>query len=125
MASVAKAKSVKSIKSRPSLDELLNRMELEPDKREPVAHLAREFLNKRFLGEMRLVGKFLREHGVSNAPKTRKDALPKILAVLASLSESELRELVDDCAMERSGSGFAHLAGAIMGSSKHEHSTVH
>lgn len=125
LASATKTKSAKPVKTRPTLDELLDRMQLMPDTRDNVTRLAREFLNKRFLGEMRLVERFLREHGMQATPKTRMDALPKVLSVLGSLPEKELHELVDDCATARSGSEFAHLAGAIMGSSKHDHSVTH
>src|SRR2546427_1150779 len=51
----------RSSKGSPTAEQLLSRMVLQPAKRERVAALAREFENKRFLGELRLVGKFLRE----------------------------------------------------------------
>jgi len=115
LASAAKAKIIKSAKGRPTPDQLLARMELQPAKRERLATLAREFENKRFLGELRLVGKFFREHQAGTVPKTRMRALPKVLSILAALPESELDELLADCLNENSSSGFSHLAGAIMG----------
>ena len=126
LASAAKTKVAKPTRIRPTIDELLSRMQFVPGTRDSIATLAREFLNKRFLGEIRLVEKFLREHNVGTAPKNRMDALPKVLSVLAGLSESELHEMVSDLANSSSGgSGFARLAGAIMAPSSREHSIAH
>lgn len=125
LAATAKVKAAKSAKVRPTPDELLARMELPPAKRESLATLVREFTNKRFLGELRLVEKFFREHGVKTVPKTRMDALPKVLSVLATLSESELGELLAVSENASAGSGFAHLAGAIIGPSQRDHSSAH
>ena len=115
LASIAKAKAAKSAKTRPTSDELLARMDLPTAKRELLFSLMREFENKRFLGEMRLVGKFLREHQVGTVPKTRLLALPKVLQILADMPESELENLLSDSANQNGGSGFSNLAGAIMG----------
>jgi hypothetical protein len=116
LTSIAKAKAAKLTRTRPTPDELLARMDLPAAKRELLSSLMREFENKRFLGELRLVGKFFREHEVGAAPKTRKNALPKVLQVLANLPVSELENLLSDCANQNGGSGFSNLAGAIMGS---------
>ncbi len=115
LVAAAKAKTVKSSKGNRTPDQLLARMQLEPAKRDRLATLVREFLNKRFLGELRLVGKFFREHQVGTVPKTRMRALPKLVSTLATLPESELDELLTDCTNESAPSGFSHLAGAIMG----------
>jgi hypothetical protein len=115
LAATAKLKAAKSAKIRPTPDEILARMELSPAKREQLTALAREFANKRLLGELRLVEKFLREHGVKTVPKTRMHALPKVLSILATLPDSELGELLADSADANAGSGLARLAGAIMG----------
>jgi hypothetical protein len=115
LASAAQAKTIKSSKVKPTPELLLARMDLQPAKRERLATLAREFENKRFLGELRLVAKFFREHQVATVPKTRMRALPKVLSLLAALPESELDDLLAACVNESSGSGFSHLAGAIMG----------
>jgi uncharacterized iron-regulated protein len=115
LASATRAKVLKSSKVSSTPDQLLAKMELQPAKRERLATLAREYENKRFLGELRLVGKFFREHQVGAVPKTRVRALPKVLSILAALPESQLDELVADCVNESSRSGFSHLAGAIMG----------
>jgi hypothetical protein len=115
LASAAKAKITKSAKIQAVPGQLLAKMELEPSKRHRLESLSREFENKRFLGELRLVGKFFREHEAGIVPKTRIRALPKVLSILASLPESELDELLANCTNETAGSGFSQLAGAIMG----------
>jgi hypothetical protein len=115
LAAAAKVKAAKSSKVLRTPDELLNRIELPPAKREILASLAREFENKRFLGELRLVEKFFREHQVKTRPKSRISALPKVLSILAALPETDLSELLNDCANKSAGSDFSHLAGAIMG----------
>lgn len=115
LATAERAKAVKSARIPPTPDELLARMDMPTAKRDCLATLTREFVNKRFLGELRLVGKFLREHGVNTVPKTRAQALPKVLSILATMPETELNELISDTTNEQGSSGFAHLAGAIMG----------
>jgi hypothetical protein len=101
---------------RPTIDELLAKIDVPSSRRDAVHTLAREFEQKRFLGEGRLVAKFFREHGVRANPKSRMDALPKILTVLASLPEDDLRNMVAELANNGGASGYADLAGAIMGS---------
>lgn len=115
LADAAKAKAAKASKRSPSVDQMLAKINFDPGKRERLAILAREFGNKRFLGELRLVGKFFREHQAGTVPKTRMQALPKVLSILATLPESDLDSLLADHANESSQSGFSHLAGAIMG----------
>ena len=115
LASTAQAKAAKMSKTHPTSEQLLARLALPPAKRERLTTLTREFENKRFLGELRLVGKFFREHSVETTAKTRMRALPKVLSILATLPESELDELLADCAKDSAGSGFSQLAGAIMG----------
>ena len=111
----SKIQSVKASKKIPTSAELLEKMDLPVAKRESLGTLAREFENKRFLGEMRLVLKFLREHQVTLAPKSRLRALPKVLSILAGLSQDKPEELIADCTIDNSRSGYSHLAGAIMG----------
>jgi hypothetical protein len=115
LSNAARARLLKSSKASATPEQLLAKIHLHPDKRERLATLAREFMNKRFLGELRLVVKFLREHNVGIVPKTRMRALPKVVSILATLPDSDLDALLVDCENESSRSGFAHLAGAIMG----------
>jgi hypothetical protein len=117
LTNIAKAKAAKSVKARPTTDKLLSGLDLTAAKRERLATLAREYENKRFLGELRLVGKFFREHQVETVPKSRLLSMPKVLSILASMPEKELDDIIDDCAAnkESGDSGFSNLAGAIMG----------
>jgi len=112
----AQRSSQKSPKKMSTSAELLDKIAIsDGSKRDALATLLREFENKRFLGEMRLVLKFLREHQVSTVPKTRLSGLPKVLSILANLSQDKLDALVADCNSDASRSGYSHLAGAIMG----------
>jgi hypothetical protein len=110
-----KNKIEKPSKKIPTSAEILDKLELPPAKRESMETLAREFKNKRFLGEMRLVRKFFREHQQSVLPRSRLQALPRVLNILASLPQHELDELLADCTNHPLHSEYSRLAGAIMG----------
>ena len=97
-----------------SPSQIVSKMQLPAIKEDMIMILAREYENKRFLGELRLVAKFLREHGVNKVPKSRSATLHKVLAILSTESEHALRSLVNDCANSNEQSGFAQLAGALM-----------
>lgn len=111
---LSKAKVAKSPKSRPTQEALLARLQLPQEIHDVIGLIAREFENKRFLGERRLVEKFLIAHGVPKAPKNRSDALPKVLSILSKLSIIELKEILSTVLDAKSGSEYSHLAGAIM-----------
>jgi hypothetical protein len=113
--SLTKTKAGKQMRARASPDDLLSRVQLSPTARQHVSTLVHEFLNKRFLGERRLVEKFLREHNARFVGKSRLDGLPKVIEILAKLSENEIAELIDDCTDSTTRSGYANLADAIMG----------
>lgn len=115
LSAAANAKSAKVAKPRLTTAEMLERADIEsPAKKERVATLLREFEQKRFLPELRSVERFCFEHGKRLSAKTRTAALPKVLLILAKLSDHELDELLNPLSNGGGKSGFAHLAAAIM-----------
>src|SRR5258708_1217065 len=64
LSAAANAKSAKAAKPHPTTAEMLERANIvSPAKRERIATLLREFDQKRFLPELRLVERFCFEHG--------------------------------------------------------------
>ena len=114
LASLSSAKASRPSKAKPTAEELLSRLQLPRETHETIAQIIREFENKRFLGELRLVEKFLVTHGMHKAPRNRGDALPKVLSILANLPIAELKEILSKSSDASSGSEYSHLAGAIM-----------
>ncbi|MSU60073.1 MAG: hypothetical protein EXS35_18200 [Pedosphaera sp.] len=115
LSAACSAKSAKERTSPPTITELVERAEItSSSKRERVATLLREFEQKRFLPERRLVDRFCFEHGSKVAAKSRTAALPTVLKILTTLSDDDLDELLDSVRNGGGSSGFAQLAAAIM-----------
>lgn len=114
LARLLRAKATKPSKTKPSHESLLNKLGLPPEKQTIVALLVREYDNKRFLGELRLVDKFLRTHGHLQPAKSRDAAFPKVLSMLANMPFSELQEILSSVIDAKPGSEYSNLAGAIM-----------
>jgi hypothetical protein len=73
-----------------------------PDKAQALRLLSARFINKTFLSELREVRRFFDTRSMpTKSLKSRSDALPKLLSVLATLSTQELTEL---CEQPDSGS---------------------
>lgn len=67
-----------------------------PDKADALRTLNSRLVNKTFLAELRDVRRFLESHShPAKSLKSRTDALPKILRVLATLDSNELKNLCE------------------------------
>ena len=100
---------------RKSPRELVQAMDLAPEIKPLVERVAAGYDGKEFLPELWRVRKFLESEGVDTSRlRSRADALPKVLAVLANRSEDSLRKLISEWERGSGGSDLAVLADAIM-----------
>jgi len=96
-----------------SLEKQIEKLFIEDDKKADLLILAKEFEQKRLLPNLRDVIRFCAQNGQNIRPKSRKDTLPRVLAILAKMPASQLKEMRDG--LERgSGGSFANLADAII-----------
>jgi hypothetical protein len=88
-------KSPSRPKKRPSADELVAQLaQVHPNKAQLLRTLHGRFRNKTFLPELRDVKRFFEQHDCSlGASKSRAEALPRVLRLLADLDVSELETL--------------------------------
>jgi len=84
-------------------------------KKAKTLSLAQEFERGRFLPLLSDALQFCAKHGQKTRAKSRREILPRLVAVLASLTEEDLDELISK-ARDAVGDGgsFARLADAIM-----------
>lgn len=100
---------------RKSPGELIQAMGLDPEIEPLVERVAAGYEGKEFLPELWRVRKFLESEGVdASRLRSRADALPKVLAVLANRPADRLRELIGEWERASGGSDLAILADAIM-----------
>jgi len=101
-----------------SPDTLVQELRLPEERMAAIKTIASHYQSRRLFPNLRDVSSFLRRHGVeAKRFKSRNDAFPKLLRVLALLDTRELRSIVDDA--DRSDSAdFAMLADRLMGKSK-------
>lgn len=79
-----------------------------------VEHLALAYEGKQFLPELWRVKQFLESHGVmASRIRSRADALPKVVGVLARLSQDDLARLVVELRSE--GNDLSVLTDQILG----------
>ena len=99
-----------------ALKELLEALALEPDAHSLVNEIGCAYQNKRYLGELWRVRRFLESHGVdADKLRTRAAALPVVIGVLGEMPVDELREIAAD-AKERPKGDLAIIADQILGS---------
>src|SRR6267143_1141161 len=98
-----------------SPDTLVQELRLPEERMAAIKTIASHYQSRRLFPNLRDVSSFLRRHGVeAKRFKSRNDAFPKLLRVLALLDTLELRSIVDDA--DRSDSAdFAMLADRLMG----------
>lgn len=100
---------------RKSPRELVQTMDLTPEIKPLVERVAAGYDGKEFLPELWRVRKFLESEGMdASRLRSRADALPKVLAVLANRPEDSLRKLISEWERGSGGSDLAVLADAIM-----------
>lgn len=98
LAAIGKPVPKKSLKNkRGDPQQTLNTIQsMHPDKAEALRVLAARYMNRTFLTELREVRRFLEGHDYPpRAIKSRTDALPQLLKVLANLDSNELRSLCE------------------------------
>ena len=100
---------------RKSPRELIQAMDLTSEIKPLVERVATGYEGKEFLPELWRVRKFLESEGVDASRfRSRADALPKVLAVVANRPADRLRELIGEWERGAGGSDLAILADAIM-----------
>ncbi len=111
-----KTLSRKKVKRPFSAEEIIAQIEPVPaSRRQELITMSREFEQGRFLPQLADALRFCAKHGQKVRARSRRDLLPKIVAVLAALREDELREIVGRAHDTAGGGGsFARLANAIM-----------
>ena len=114
---LAKTPPARKRKELPSLDESVTRLNIvDDDIKQRVMALAREYERGRFLPQLRDAIRFCQMRGVKTRAKSRREMLPKIVAILATLPVAMLDELIANAGDGEHGkSSFARLAKAIMG----------
>ena len=110
-----KSKNKRSTRKKNSVKALLGKVNLNEDTRSLVEKIAYAYDNKEFLPELRKVRRFLEAHGVkSDKLRSRADALPKIINLLARQSSDSLEKLVVESeTTDRSDLGL--IADQILG----------
>ena len=99
-----------------ALKELLEDLGLESDAHSLVNEIGCAYQNKRYLGELWRVRRFLEAHGVdADKLRTRAAALPMVIGVLGETPLDELREIAAE-AKERPRGDLAIIADQILGS---------
>jgi hypothetical protein len=99
---------------RSSVDLVAKLAQAHPDKAEFLRDLHVHFGNRTFLPELRDVRRFLEGHDVSIAAmKSRVDALPRVLRLLADLEIVELQELCNP-AQEAAYSSLGVISDEIL-----------
>jgi len=105
-------KPPKGTRPRDPIDAVVKR---HPDKAEALMKLNARFTNKAFLPELRDIRRFLDDHSQPfKTLKSRSDALPKVLNVLAQLDLRELRRLCEQ-PDSREYSALGIISDEIMG----------
>lgn len=80
---------------RESAKELIKEVQLEPDAKSLVEQIALAYERKEFLPELRHVRQYLEEAGKDASKlRLRVEALPEVIAVLATCSHDKLKKLV-------------------------------
>jgi hypothetical protein len=97
-----------------SAEESVTKLGLEGLRRDRVLTLAREFERGRFLPQLRDAVRFCAQNGTKPRAKSRRELLPRIAAVLATMPDVKLSALIDDIRDGGDGTSFARLAEAIM-----------
>ena len=101
-----------------ALKALVEELALEPVARSLVNEIGCAYQNKRYLGELWRVRRFLEAHGVdADKLRTRAAALPKVVAVLGETPVDKLREIAAE-AKERPRGDLAIIADQILGSDR-------
>jgi hypothetical protein len=100
-----------------SPETLIQELHLPEDRLAAIKTIASRFQARRLFPNLRDVSSFLRRHGVETKRlKSRNDAFPRLLKVLATLDSTRLKNIIDDA--DRSDSqDFAMLADRLMGKS--------
>jgi hypothetical protein len=102
----------KKRKEPPSVEVLVDRLAaVEPERREKILSLAREYERGRFLPQLRDAIRFCHQRGLNVRPKSRRDLLPRIVSALADLPNSILEKMLLHSGEDGS---FGRLANAIM-----------
>lgn len=92
-----KGKNKKPTRRRNSVGELLKKANLNEDTRPLVEKIAYAYENKEFLPELKKVKRFLESQGIkTDKLRSRADALPKVIDVLAHQSNDSLEKLATE-----------------------------
>ena len=118
-------KTVKRRRQPKTLKELLEELKLEPEARSLVNEIGCAYQNKRYLGELWRVRRFLESNGVdADKLRSRTAALPVVIGVLGEIPLNELREIASEV-KEPSRGDLAILADQILGTDGADKSPVH
>ena len=93
-------------KSVPKTDPIETAVAEHPDKAEQLRKIGARFQNRLFLPELRDVKRFFEQHARNlGRPKSRQQALPKLLSLLAEIDAAEL----DTLSQSREGAEYSSL----------------
>ena len=113
-----KAKKKRSTRRR-NAQELVEAAKPSSDVRPLVEKIALAYERKECLSELWRVRKFLESEGVDASKlRSRTDALPKLIAVLATRPRDKLEELIADWGRHGNRNDLALLTDAILGANK-------
>ena len=104
---------------RKSARELIEAARIDPGVRPLVERIATGYEDKEYLSELWRVKRFLESEGVDvTKVRSRADALPRVIEVLANRSPERLEALLKSWGRRGSRNDLAVLAEAIMGPAK-------
>lgn len=104
---------------RKSARELIEAARIDPGVKPLVERIATGYEDKEYLSELWRVKRFLESEGVDvTRIRSRADALPRVIEVLANRSPERLEALLKSWGRRGSRNDLAVLAEAIMGSGK-------
>jgi len=106
-------KPARKRKEPPSPEEAVDQLKISnPVLKTRLLTFAREFERKRFLPDMRDAVRFGQQQGIQIRVKSRREAFPKVAAILAKFPVSKLDDLLEHVGEEQGS--FARLADAII-----------
>ena len=117
LAACQERKRTSKVRRRKSVPELLDQVRVSADTRPALERVALAYESRQFLPDLSKVRNFLGERGVDPSKlRSRADALPKVLSVLARESANSLECLLASSRNDRGDLGI--LADHILGDSR-------
>lgn len=108
-------KTSKRVRPLPTVEECVAQLKLtDREKENLLRQLARRYEMSSFLPSLRDVERFAAQRNLRVGAKSRREALPRIIQILAELSLPELRDLLETGSDSPEDKGFEVMAGHIM-----------